>query len=675
MASEPPERAAARPTAQYVERRSLRAAVESNFDGMIVIDSEGVVLFANPAAQGLLGRSSNQLVGAQFGFPHARDEPIELELVSGASPRVAEMRVVDIDWEGAPAFLASLRDVTERKRAQEASQRLAAIVEQSQDAILAFDRNGFITSWNRGAERLLGHRARDALGRPMMMLVPMHRAGEEREIMRRVLANQSVEYESERLRADGTHIEAWVTVSPIRDAGGAVIAGSEIARDISERKRMEQRLEHLATHDPLTGLLNRRGFGAELARAIAFAKRYQTPAAVLILDIDNFKYVNDSYGHALGDAALRQVSCLLRRRLRETDVIGRRGGDEFALILAGTTLDQARTVAHAVLEELRGDATLSCEHQVVRLTASIGIAAIEPDSRLAAEQLLANADIAMYEAKEGGRDRLAAADLTREGKPASMSRPGWTERIQDALEHERFVLHRQPITDLRTGGVQRAELLIRMRSNDHELLPPSSFLPIAERSGQIGAIDSWVIDRAFELLRGPTESPILHVNLSGATMLDSELTASLPGRVAREARDPTRLAFEITETVAIERIEHAKELAGRLAALGCQIVLDDFGSGFGSFYHLKHLAFDTLKIDGEFIKQITSATADRVTVQAIVEMARGLGRTTIAQCVENQSTLELLRRLGVDHAQGFHLGRPLPYWPPASRAAPPRASR
>jgi diguanylate cyclase (GGDEF)-like protein/PAS domain S-box-containing protein len=648
-----------------VGQQSLRAVIESNFDGMVVIDRNGAVLFVNPAAERLLDRPSAQLVGAQFGFPYAPGGATEIEVVAGGARRVAEMRVVKVEWEGTPAFLASLRDVTARKQAEEESLRLlAAIVEQSRDAIFAFDRKRVITAWNGGAERMLGHAAADALGRPVMMLVPAARAARERKLLRKVLAGQSVEYETERVRADRTLVEVSMIISPLCTAGGEVVGASAIARDVTERNLIERRLEDLATHDPLTGLLNRRAFETELARAVAFAHRYEIPAVLLILDVDHFKYINDSYGHALGDATLRHVSGLLQHRLRETDVVCRLGGDEFALILPGTDPAQARAAARALLDELREDTSIRHGSQVVRVTASIGLTAIESGSRLTPEELLAQADIALYDAKESGRDRIAETDFAAAHEPAFMTRLGWSERIRDALAHDAFVLHEQPIMNLRSDTVERAELLIRMRTNTQELVPPASFLPVAERFGQIRAIDRWVIDRTLQLLLEPTDQRILHVNLSGATISDPELIDALPAKIAREATDPTRLAFEITETVAIENIEHAHKLSQRLAALGCQIVLDDFGSGFGSFYYLKHIPFDSLKIDGEFVKQITTDKADRVTVQAIIEMTRGLQKTTIAECVENQPTLELISQLGADYAQGYHLGRPAP--PPAS---------
>ena len=259
---------------------------------------------------------------------------------------------------------------------------------------------------------------------------------------------------------------------------------------------------------------------------------------------------------------------------------------------------------------------------------------------------------------DGLRIRIARSKPT--STPAGTAAMTTGAIFRRVTEHNGLVLREQPITNLRNDAVERAELLIRMRTNHQELVAPALFLPVAERFGQIRAIDRWVIDRALQLLRQPAQPRVCHVNVSGATMTDPELIDTLPAKIAREASDPSRLAFEITETVAIENIEHAHQLIERLAALGCQIVLDDFGSGFGSFYYLKHLRFDSLKIAGEFIKQITTSKTDRVTVQAIVEMARGLEKTTIAECVEDQATLELVRELGVDYAQGHHLGKPEP---------------
>jgi diguanylate cyclase (GGDEF)-like protein/PAS domain S-box-containing protein len=587
-----------------------------------------------------------------------RGQRSTVELLSLHGDRTLWTRVAPVIGAGVPAGVAISVDITERRQAEEASRRLAAIVEQSGDAILAIDRDGTITAWNRGAERLLGYDAADATGQPMMSVVPEERGDEEREVLRQVLDGATISYEGQRLHADRHMIDVSVTASPIANAQGTVIAVSAILRDVTESKLLERRLRHLATHDPLTGLLNRGAFDGELERSVAFARRFESAAALLLVDIDHFKYINDTYGHAVGDAALRRVADILAARLRETDLFARVGGDEFGVILAGTTADDASAVAEELLDAIRSDTSIQLEGNVVRLTASIGLTAIDPAEHVTTEDIVRQADIAMYEAKESGRDRRVESTGATGSEPSSVARLGWAHRVRDALREDHFVLHQQPIVRLSSGHVERAELLIRMRNDHTELIPPGAFLPAAERFRQIGAIDHWVIGRAIEMLR-ETEAPrILHVNLSGMTISDPKLITELPARIARESGDPTRLAFEITETAAIENIDTATELAQRLSTLGCEIVLDDFGSGFASFYYLKYLPFAVIKIDGEFIKQITTSRVDQVTVRSIVELAHGLEKTTIAECVENEPTLQLVRQLGIDYAQGFHIGRP-----------------
>ena len=587
-----------------------------------------------------------------------RGERSTVELRSLHGDRTLWTRVAPVIGAEVPAGVAISVDITERREAEDAARRLAAIVEQSGNAILAVDCEGRITAWNHGAERLLGYDAEHAIGRPMLLVVPEERGEEERELLRQVLDGTTITYESQRVHADRSVIDVSLTASPLRDAQGSVIAVSMIVRDVTESKRSEQRLQHGATHDPLTGLLNRGAFDAQLARSIAFARRQGSAAALVLLDIDHFKYINDTYGHAVGDATLRRVAEILGHRLRETDTLARLGGDEFGLILAGTPVHVALGVADEFLDAIRADTIIHPEGHAIRLTASIGLTAIDPAGESTAEDVLRQADIAMYEAKEAGRDRCVEWVGAAGSEPVSVARLGWSHRVRDALREDRFVLHQQPIVCLGSDRVERAELLIRMRNGDGELIAPGSFLPAAERFRQIGAIDRWVIDRAMELLHAAPSPRILHVNLSGMTISDPHLITTLPALIARDSGDPSRLAFEITETAAIENLDTATQLATRLSALGCEIVLDDFGSGFGSFDYLKHLPFAVIKIDGEFIKQLTTSTIDQVTVRSIVALAHGLERATIAECVEDEPTLQLVRQLGIDYAQGFHLGRP-----------------
>jgi EAL domain-containing protein (putative c-di-GMP-specific phosphodiesterase class I) len=294
--------------------------------------------------------------------------------------------------------------------------------------------------------------------------------------------------------------------------------------------------------------------------------------------------------------------------------------------------------------------------------------------------VLVNADIAMYEAKEAGRDRCVLLDATEGPQTQMHARLTWSERIRSALEEERFQLFHQPILDVRKGEVTHHELLVRLPGDSGELIPPGTFLYIAEQFGLIQAIDSWVVGQAAQLIRrlhAEGEHVTLSVNLSGASITDTALLETVERVIRETGIDPHALIFEVTETAAIVNIDKARRFAERLAELGCAFALDDFGAGFGSFYYLKHLPFDYLKIDGDFIRQLPASKPDQLTVKAIVQIAHGLGKKTVAEFVGDDATLRLLGRFGVDFAQGYHTGRPVAVaetWPPATpehvRSAP-----
>jgi diguanylate cyclase (GGDEF)-like protein len=307
-------------------------------------------------------------------------------------------------------------------------------------------------------------------------------------------------------------------------------------QDITERKRFEGQLQYLADHDALTGLFNRRRFEEELDQAVALARRYKRPGALLVIDLDNFKYVNDTYGHAVGDELIGRVAAALRERVRETDVLGRLGGDEFALVLPEVGANDARLVAQELVLALRAGADVVLEGRRIQATASIGIALIEPTDELTGQELLAEADIAMYEAKEAGRDRVSIADPEGGRQDRMRSRLTWSQRIREALENDAFVLCEQPILDLRSGRIRAHELLIRMRGEGGDLIPPSAFLDIAERFGQIQAIDRWVLTQALRILAEEEpradDHPILQLNLSGSSICDSELTDCITSELA-----------------------------------------------------------------------------------------------------------------------------------------------
>lgn len=431
------------------------------------------------------------------------------------------------------------------------------------------------------------------------------------------------------------------------------------ARD--ELRRSRDHLEHLATHDPLTDLPNRRALEGSLTRLVIDCRTFEVHGAVVVIDLDGFKYVNDSRGHAVGDAVLMRVSELLRRTLRPGDVLGRLGGDEFAVLLADTSADEAEMVVHRLLEALREGVLLIDGGRSVRMTASIGLAVFGPDTQLSGEQLLVDADVAMYDAKEAGRDRLALSSGSDPHQIELRERHTWLERVREALQQDRFVLHGQPIQDLRTGQIRRHELLLRMISEDGSLIMPGAFLGLAERGGVIGAIDRWVLHRTFAMLREEQRAgrrPQYSVNLSGTSVGDPEILAVIEAEMATLPQPRGALLIEVTETAAVVDLARARTFSERLQELGCSLALDDFGSGYGSFAYLKQLPFDVLKIDGQFVRGLLHSAEDQAVVTALVTIARALEKTTVAEFVEDARTLELLRALGVDQAQGYFIGRP-----------------
>ena len=462
------------------------------------------------------------------------------------------------------------------------------------------------------------------------------------------------------LHANGHSVWVSVHATLVRDADGnpSHILGQ--IQDITERRRFEDRLQHMVDHDPLTGLFNRRRFEQELDRHVAETLRYGAEGALLVLDLDDFKLVNDTLGHNAGDELIVAVAALLKAELRDSDVIARLGGDEFAVLLPAGGLAEAEAVAAKLVRAVREQATVAGAPRSLRVTTSVGVAPFTGES-CTGEEMLVDADVAMYEAKEAGRNRYAVHDGDRHDPPRVQARMRWVERIRDALEEDRFVLHAQPILDLRTGAVGQYELLVRMLDDHGDVIPPGAFLQVAERFDLVQQIDRWVALRAIELIAGHADRDLrLTVNLSGRTLTDEDLLADLERELARTGADPGRLTFEVTETAAVANIHKAREFAERLREIGCLFALDDFGAGFGSFYYLKHLPFDYLKIDGEFVAGCLANRTDQLVIRAVVDIAQGLGKETVAEFAADQELVDFLRSQGVDYAQGFHIGRPLP---------------
>lgn len=590
-----------------------------------------------------------------------RDLDIRVVLSDGTVRPLRQRAMLVLGNGGQPTRLVgAAQDWTAEERARQSEALLGQVVTSVTDAIYSIDRELRLLSWNPGAERLFGYTAEEIIGESMEILYPdLHGRAWQESVTRRerLFAGETdfEEYETIRRHKDGHLLEIAFRTSPLRDRTGTVIGAVGSGRDISERRRVEAQLAHYANHDLITGLFNRRRFEQELASACLRAEREAHAGAVLTLDLDNFRYVNETHGHNTGDELVAGLAGTLRRRLGSDDVLARFGGDEFAVLLAPCNEQRARSLADELLRAVR-EHVLEIDDKPVRISASIGVVTFA-GSAASAEELLADVDRAMYQSKEAGRDRVTVITPSERSWVRQQLNHSSEHMIHSALDRDQFELYVQPIVDLRDGRMTHCEVLLRL-NNDGTVISPGQFLPAAERLGLIHLIDRWVIDRAFALA-SQYDDLVFELNLSGLTIDDEQLAGYIANRLSVHGTDPSRIVFEITETAAVGNIAKARELAHQVSKLGCTFAIDDFGTGFSTFYYLKHFPADYVKIDGEFLADGHSRMDDLV-IESIVRIGRDLGKRTIAEYVSDESRLDRVRRLGVDYGQGFYLSEPFP---------------
>jgi diguanylate cyclase (GGDEF)-like protein/PAS domain S-box-containing protein len=464
--------------------------------------------------------------------------------------------------------------------------------------------------------------------------------------------------------SDGSYV--WCMVVPSLTVGpkGERLFVLQVI-DITERRHLEHQLRHQADHDSLTELLSRRRFMELLEEQIAVVNTSGQSSTLLMLDLDNFKYVNDVLGHATGDALLARVGTAIKCAVRATDQLARIGGDEFAVLLPETAIEEALVAADKIIAAIAADGRITTEFGTGEVTVSIGATCWEPGLATDAQRLLAEADIALYDAKEAGRNRIAVHERDQRRRREIKRRSDRLAQLRAAIAGDHFVLHAQPIVALRPDapGLERYELLLRMRADGDELIGPADFLPDAERHGLIAEIDQWVIGEAVRIVkqRSIAGQPVaVSVNVSAATVTDPGIASRLVEQLKAADVAPQLLAVELTETGPISDIGRARDFAATLREAGCPLALDDFGAAFATLEYLKHIRFDAVKIDGGFISDLPNSPADQLIVKAVTEIAHGLGATLIAEFVGDQETVELLRGFGVHYGQGYFLGRPEP---------------
>jgi diguanylate cyclase (GGDEF)-like protein/PAS domain S-box-containing protein len=456
--------------------------------------------------------------------------------------------------------------------------------------------------------------------------------------------NRPLDVEYRIQKADGRMI--WVrdraSLGELDENGVMIVEG--LITDVSEQKAAEERLRYLADHDELTGLLNRRGFDAAADKAINGGGLPNDRGAMIIVDLDHLKRVNDSLGRATGDRVIAEIAQLLQGELGPGYVFGRIDSDEFGLLVPGVDEAGARERAGSLLSVVRS------REGAATLTASAGIALVESGMGVSSADLLTAADIAVHQAKQAGRDR--AVVFTGEDR----SRLEWVGHVRKAIDEQRLVLYSQPIVDMASGTPIAEELLVRMIDpSTGRPISAGEFVPTAERFGLIRRLDHWVVGQALELAKHGRR---VNANISAASIGDRELTELVRGGLQRSGADPSLITFEITETAATPAIESLRDFTSRVVELGCGLSLDDVGTGFGSLTYLRHLPFTELKIDMQFVRGMLESNADARIVESLVVIARGLGMRTVAEGVETADLIEPLRELGVDCAQGYLFGRP-----------------
>ena len=535
-----------------------------------------------------------------------------------------------------------------------------SIVDDSDDAIFSVALNGQVLGWNAAAERLFGWPAGDRVGSPAACLFPADRQAEEAAFLQRLaLGERIAPYETERLQRNGRLVDVAVTMSPITDSTGTVMAASQIVRDISERVQAQRTIWLQAHFDPLTQLPNRRLLLEELDAVLLKADRQQTEAALLFIDLDRFKHVNDSLGHAAGDALLVEVSGRVRECVRGTDIVARLGGDEFIVLLPGL---QDRAEADTIAERIkrRLSEPVALRRDVVQLTCSIGYV-VYPADGLSASELFAHADMAMYESKRLGRNRTQRFDPALQ--MAGRRRSRLLTDLHSAIERGQLHLEYQPVYTLDGQQMAKCEALLRWTHPEFGSVNPGEFIPIAEDSGAITAIGDWVFRTAARQLaawRAINAELQMTVNVSVLQLRASDgRIAQWPTFLAELGLAQHTMVAEITESVMVEGNGATEASLRLLRAAGIEVAVDDFGIGFSCLASLDRLDVNCLKIDASFTRKLAPGARVIALCQAITEMAHALGLQVVVEGVETEEQLALLREIGCDLVQGFLLSRPV----------------
>ena len=655
----------------------VQAIVEHAAEAMIVINEAQDIEMFNPAAEQLFGYSSHEIGHRNLSWllpnislpkEEANKKAIRQEIDAShrdGSQLSLSMHISHMRMNNKLYYILLVGDITERKATEsmllEAEARYRNLVVTAHDLVWSMDINGKWTYLNEAARHIYGYEPEELLDTPLAILQTEESIeADDRAFQSVIEGNELLAYETTHLDKKGQVRHISFNACPHLDADGKVQYITGTARDITEQKAYESELTYQTQHDKLTNLKNRSFFQEELECLISRIARNEETCALIYLDLDQFKYVNDTIGHAAGDELLIEVSQLLKEKLREGDLLARFGGDEFTILLYNTDEQAVNIIANNLLGFFDSYRFFS-KSQLFNVTCSMGITLID-DRTKSAESALSQADIACNMAKKQGRNCFQIYDPANKQADGMAEDMGWANRVKNAYENDHFSLVYQPIVSIDSGAIENYEVLLRMNLDDGERILPGGFIPAAERFGLINHVDRWTVSRSMHtLVKLHEENKNINfaINLSGRAFEDKELLPMIQGILDNTGLEPTSLTFEITETAAIANIAAAKIFIANLKDMGCQFALDDFGTGFCSFSYLKNLPVDKLKIDGSFVQSLDTSKVDRAMVQSMNQVAHALGKQTVAEFVQNKKTLDLLKQYGVDFAQGHYLGKPL----------------
>ncbi|MGH8179257.1 MAG: EAL domain-containing protein, partial [Steroidobacter sp.] len=677
------------------ERERSLVGLLSGLHEAVAVHRENIV-FANERFAALAGAAdSSRLVGASMpaivhpdytelvrehlrralaGEPGLERLEVELHPLNEHTARV-ELSAVRIDYQGGPALLLTLVEMGPRAAPPSSAARGRPTAWETLDslgeAVITTDVSGRIDYLNQAGEQLFGVSAVDALGKNITDIVTLLDEGDRRSLgdpVRHCLSTQARVTVGRRglmiLRNGGEERSVELTVTPLKGQKGDLIGTVIVVRDVSELRGITRQMSYQASHDALTGLVNRREFERRLEEALALAHTQEGKHVLCYLDLDRFKAVNDSCGHMAGDGMLREVAALIKEAVRDSDTVGRLGGDEFGLLLVGCPLEKARQIADDVVRKVAGYRFV-WKDKIFNIGVSVGLIEISRESG-APDEVMSAADSACYVAKKQG-NHVHVYSARDEAVARHRGEIQWLQRLQSALKENRFELMAQPIVATATTDARGPALEVLLRLQDDAVpdgISPVEFLRAAERYRLMGDVDRWVVQTALTALgRGGIRLPAnrsLAINLSGQTLGDPQFLEYVVDVLDRTGVAPTQLCFEVTENSVITNIEHAERFIGVLHGMGCQFALDDFGRGLSSFGNLKNLSLDYLKIDGTFIRNLASDSVNQAMVAAMIKLARTLNFQVIAEQVEDAGALDACTKMGVDFVQGYHLGRPQP---------------